>query len=124
MLTSFLLNRGSVYGKEGDDPPPASPNLISNPIHANCFSALVRDFTDIILKIGLPLAALMIIFSGFQFVLAGGNEEKIKKARQMFYWTIIGAAVIIGARVIAEAVVNFAKGLGGGEANTLNSECD
>ena len=73
---------------------------------------MIRDLTQIILTIGLPLAALMIIFSGFKFVTAGGNEEQIKKARQMFYWTIIGAAVIIGARVIAEAVVQFAQDLG------------
>lgn len=86
--------------------------VIPNPINACTFSDLVRDFTQIILEIGLPLAALFIILAGFQFVTAQGNAEKIKKARQTLTWTIIGAAVIIGARVIAEAVVNFAKGLG------------
>lgn len=85
---------------------------IPNPIRACSFADLIRDLTQIILTVGLPLAALMIIFSGFKFVTAGGNEEQVKKARQMFYWTIIGAAVIIGARVIAEAVVQFAQDLG------------
>lgn len=85
---------------------------IPNPIRACTFGMLIDDLTEIILIIGLPLAALMIIFSGFKFVTAGGNEEQIKKARQMFYWTIIGAAVIIGARVIAKAVVQFAQDLG------------
>lgn len=85
---------------------------IQNPIRACSFADLIRDITQIILVVGLPLAALMIVLAGFQFVMAQGNEEKIKKARQTFYWTIIGAAVIIGARVIAEAVVNFAENLG------------
>lgn len=85
---------------------------IQNPIKAGTFAKLVEDITDIILKIGLPLAAVMIIYSGFLFVTARGNEEQLKKARTNFYWAIIGAAVIIGARVIAGAVVNFAESLG------------
>lgn len=91
---------------------PSDPDTIPNPIRACSFADLIRDLTQIILIIGLPLSALMIIFSGFKFVTAGGNEEQLKKARSMFFWTIIGTAVIIGARVIAEAVVNFAKDLG------------
>lgn len=100
-----ILARSEGCKNEGE-------TVIPSPINACTFSDLVRDFTQIILEIGLPLAALFIILAGFQFVTAQGNAEKIKKARQTLTWTIIGAAVIIGARVIAEAVVNFAKGLG------------
>lgn len=85
--------------------------MIPNPINANTFAQLVESITQIILTVGLPLAAIMIIYSGFLFVTAGGSEEKLNKAKQSFYWAIIGAAVIIGARVIAGAVVNFAQSL-------------
>lgn len=84
---------------------------ITNPIKANTFAKLIEEITKIILNVGLPLAAIMIIYSGFLFVTAGGKDEQLKKARQNFYWAIIGAAVIIGARVIAGAVVNFAQSL-------------
>lgn len=84
---------------------------IPNPIEAGTFAKLIEDITQIILDVGLPLAAIMIIYSGFLFVTAGGSDEKLKKAKQNFYWAIIGAAVIIGARVIASAVVNFAQSL-------------
>jgi len=97
-----LLTKASCHNTPG----------IPNPIKACTFSALIRDITQIVLTVGLPLAALMIIYSGFLFVTAQGNEEQLKKAKQNFYWAIIGAAVIIGARVIAEAVVNFAESLG------------
>jgi len=103
IITPFIVGAKDCENAEG---------TIPNPIRACSFADLIRDLTQIILTIGLPLAALMIIFSGFKFVTAGGNEEQVKKARQMFYWTIIGAAVIIGARVIAEAVVQFAQELG------------
>lgn len=88
------------------------PGTIPNPIEACTFEELVEDITEIILMVGLPLAAIMIIFAGYQFVTAQGNDQKIKDARQTFYWAIIGAAVIVGARVIAGAVVNFAQDLG------------
>ena len=84
---------------------------IPSPIKAKTFAELIEDITVIILDVGIPLAAIMLIYSGFLFVTAGGNEEKLKKAKQNFYWAIIGAAVIIGARVIAKAVVDFAQGL-------------
>ena len=85
---------------------------IPNPIKAATFAQLIEDITQIILTVGLPVAAIMLIYSGFLFVTARGNEEQLKKAKQNFFWAIIGAAVIIGARVIAGAVVNFAQSLG------------
>src|SRR3989338_10817135 len=84
---------------------------ICNPIEACTVAEFIQLLTEIILKIGMPLAALMIILSGFLFVKARGNPEEIKKARSMFVWTLVGTAIIIGAYVIATAVVNFAKGL-------------
>jgi hypothetical protein len=84
---------------------------ICNPIKAQSFKEFIQLLTEIILKIGMPLAALMIILSGFMFVKARGNPEELKKAKAMFVWTLVGTAIIIGSYVIATAVVNFAKGL-------------
>lgn len=89
---------------------------IPNPLNAATFCELAEDITRIVLMVGLPAAAIMIIYSGFKIVTAGGKDEQLKKGREMFFWTIIGTAVIVGARVIAAAVVNFAKGLGEGES--------
>jgi len=86
---------------------------IPNPLRAGSFACLIEDITGIILAIGLPLAAVMIIYSGFLFATSRGNEKKLEDAKKSFYWAIIGAAVIIGARVIAAAVVNFAAGIDG-----------
>ena len=90
---------------------PCVPGTICNPIRSFCFEDLVLNITIIIMQIGLPLAALMIILSGFMFIKARGKPEELTKARTMLIWVLVGTAIIIGARVIAEAVVNFAKGL-------------
>lgn len=53
--------------------------------------------------IAFPVAVIFILWSGFLFVSAGGNPEKIKNARATLLWAIIGLAVVIGAWALAVA---------------------
>ena len=54
--------------------------------------------------IGVPIIALAIIYAGFLFVTAQGNSEKLTKAKKTLLYTLIGAALLLGAVVIAEAI--------------------
>ena len=83
-----------------------------NPIDADNFFELVTAIATAITAIGIPLVAIFLIWSGFLFVTARGNEEQLKRAKTTFFWALVGGAVVIGARVLAIAIVNFAKGLG------------
>lgn len=84
---------------------------ICNPIQSTDFFSLVTAISDAILAIGIPLVAIFLVWSGFLFVTAGGNEEQIKRAKTTFFWALVGGAVVIGAKALAIAIVNFAKGL-------------
>ncbi|MSR76302.1 MAG: hypothetical protein EXS68_01795 [Candidatus Ryanbacteria bacterium] len=53
--------------------------------------------------IAFPIAVIFILWSGFLFVSAGGNPEKIKTARTTLLWAIIGLTVIIGAWTLSVA---------------------
>jgi hypothetical protein len=59
---------------------------------------------DIVFLFGMPIVVLFIIYGGFLFVTAGDNEAQITKAKKTILWTLIGAAVLIGAKVIAAAI--------------------
>ncbi len=61
---------------------------------------------DLVFLIAVPLIVICIIYSGFLFVTAGDNESQIGKARTVFLWTLIGAAVLLGAKAIAMAIQN------------------
>ncbi|MFT6361383.1 MAG: hypothetical protein ACJA2Z_000366 [Candidatus Paceibacteria bacterium] len=65
---------------------------------------LVREILKIVITVGVPIVALAIIYSGFLFVAAQGNPEKLKKAKETLLYVIIGAAILLGAYVIAEAI--------------------
>ena len=84
---------------------------VDNPIKATNFSQVVLAFAKLLVQIGIPLVTIFIVFAGFKFVAARGKPEELKSARQMLFWTLVGAAVIIGAYAIATAVVNFAQQL-------------
>ncbi len=61
---------------------------------------------DIVMEVGAIIAVLFIVWSGFLFIKAQGNPEGIKKAKSTFFTTIIGAAIVLGASVIAKIILN------------------
>ena len=80
--------------------------------------APIESFTDFAeavalgaARIAFPIAAIAIIVAGFLFITAGGNEEKIRRARKTFYWILIGTAVVVGAFVLAFAFKEFIENL-------------
>jgi hypothetical protein len=59
---------------------------------------------NIVLPIGAVIAVLFLVFSGFLFVTARGEEEKLKLAKKTFLWTVVGIAVLLGSVAIANAI--------------------
>lgn len=104
---SFLVPLHFVRASEC----PCAGNYICNPIKACNFAELVQSLASAITAIGIPLVAVFLVWSGFLFVVAQGNEEKLKRAKQTLYWAVIGGAIVIGAYAIATAIVNFARNL-------------
>lgn len=104
----FIALCSATYAHAACDP----SKEICNPIQANTFLELVEAIASAVTAVGIPLVAIFLVWSGFLFVTARGNEEQLKRAKTTFSWTLIGGAVLIGARVLAIAIVNFAKGLG------------
>jgi len=81
--------------------------MITNPIGSiDTINEFINVLLEGVLKIGLPVVALAIIYCGFLFVAARGNEEKITKAKDALLYTLIGAAVLLGSWAIAELIVN------------------
>lgn len=84
---------------------------LNNPLKARDFASLLQGLADILIKIGVPLVGIFIVYAGFLFVTAGGDEKKLESAKTTFYWTIIGGAILLGSSALAEAVVDLVKNL-------------
>jgi hypothetical protein len=84
---------------------------LTNPLKSCTFAGLVENIAKLAAQIGIPIAAIFIIYSGILFVTARGSEDKLNKAKTNFWWAIIGTAILLGAWVIAGAISTTIKGL-------------
>ncbi len=94
----------------GGTPPPAGggtrppSTTLPNPVEADSLVEFLDKILDIVTKVAAPIIVLAIIYSGFLFVKARGNEKELETAKTAFTWTIVGAAILIGARVLSAVV--------------------
>jgi hypothetical protein len=84
----------------------AQSGSLQNPLKEGYTS--IPDFLaallDVVITIAIPIIIIMIIYSGFLFVKAQGKPEELITARKALMWTIIGAAIILGASLLSYAI--------------------
>jgi len=79
-------------------------SLFPNPIEPDNFMEFVQMILEVVMKIGIPIAALFIIYSGFLFVKAQGNEQELEKAKKAFTYAVIGTAILLGSWLLASGI--------------------
>lgn len=86
---------------------------ISNPLkNITSIPGFIEALFDrIVIPIGVSIAVLFIIYSGFLFVVAQGNEQKLTQAKATFMWTVIGTAILLGSWAIAVLIKNTVEQL-------------
>jgi hypothetical protein len=77
-----------------------------NPLQSNTLQDLLGKVLDGVIAIGTVVVTIMLVYCGFLFVVAQGAEEKIREARTALMWTVIGALVLLGAKVISGVISN------------------
>ncbi|OGI65378.1 hypothetical protein A3A95_00800 [Candidatus Nomurabacteria bacterium RIFCSPLOWO2_01_FULL_39_18] len=90
-----------IYLYADTDP---SLGKIVNPINTSTIQEFIRVLLEGILKIGIPLVALAVIYCGFLFVKAQGKSEDLTKAKDALWYTLIGAAILLGSWAIAKLI--------------------
>ena len=78
--------------------------LFPNPIGPDNVMEFVQMILEVVMKIGIPVAALFIIYSGFLFVKAQGNEQELEKAKKAFTYAVIGTAILLGSWLLATGI--------------------
>ena len=74
---------------------PVWPVTFSNPINATTFEELIVSIINWLLAIIGSIVLLFIIIGGIMYMTAAGNEEQIKRAKRILFYTILGFAVIL-----------------------------
>lgn len=82
----------------------AEVTTLQDPLKVGSLSEFFYMIANFAYSLSYAVIAFFLIWSGFKFVVAQGNEEKLKDAKKTFYYTIVGAILLIGANVITEVV--------------------
>ena len=87
----------------------ASSSLdLSNPLGTTTtIPQLAYKILAFLLKLAIPIAAIMIVWAGFLYVTSAGNEKKIQSAQRALIWAIVGLAVVVIAQSVPGMVQDF-----------------
>lgn len=109
----YLLPRAFLFAAPGDDTSGGSVGL-QNPIQATSITALLASILDFIVRLGLPVIVVAIIYSGFMFVVARGKPAELEVAKKNLVYVMIGAAIILGAKVLSVVITGTVDGIRAG----------
>jgi len=83
---------------------------IPNPLEAETIPEIIEAIGDLIFYVGLALVTLMILIGGIMFITAAGDPQKVATANRLFFWTAIGAAVVIFAKAVTGIIAYILGG--------------
>ena len=107
LVIPFLVQAqgGSGQPNPGGSGPTQFNIKIENPFKQNSIQGLIEVIVnDILMPVGGVIAVLMIMYAGFLYVTARGNTTKIEAAHKALFYAVIGAAILLGAWVISQAI--------------------
>ena len=104
--TQGTLAQTTPPGNGGFTTPAGTENAVTveNPLVAESIVQLFETILDVLLIFAVPIIVFFIIYAGFMYVTARGNESTIKKAHMALLYALIGGLLILGARVLIEVV--------------------
>lgn len=77
---------------------------LDNPLEAESIIGFIFDIIDVLLIFAVPIIVLFIMYAGFLFVTARGNETQVTKAKSALLWAVVGGVIALGAKLIIEVL--------------------
>ena len=84
------------------------PNAIKSfTSRTDYFSYILQNFIAFLFFTVIILGLFYILFSGFQWLTSGGDEEKIKKARTSIMYTLVGITIVFLSFLVVNIIQGF-----------------
>jgi cytochrome bd-type quinol oxidase subunit 2 len=90
--------------------------IFENPIKAESIAGLLADLLKFFVRVATVVCVIGIVWSGFLFVKAQGNEEELKRAKRAFFYSLVGTLLMLGAEVISQAIGQSIKQISSGKS--------
>lgn len=70
---------------------------------------LISCITEALKVLVIPIATVMIIIGGIQYLTSMGNEDKVRRAKATLLYAIIGVAVVLAVDFIVDLIREVLK---------------
>lgn len=77
---------------------------------------MITGWTNFLLPFVSALAIAALIYAGFLYITAAGNNEQSEKAKKIIIWVVIGIILILSAYAIVNTLVTSNSGTGTGNS--------
>lgn len=77
---------------------------LDNPLGDTTLIGFFTTIIDIVLIFAVPIIVFFIIYAGFLYVTARGNQDTITQAHRALLYALIGGVLILGAKVLIEVI--------------------
>jgi hypothetical protein len=81
-----------------------------NPLGSRNIIDIINNILNYLIYISVPILALMILWGGFQILMARDNLEQVKRGRQTIQWAVIGFAIILISKGVALILLTILRG--------------
>ncbi len=100
-------------GQSANTSPAGQPGGgLENPLgRSETIWGFLTNLLHALLPLFIVIAVFFIVWSGFQFLTAQGNPQKLETARNTLIWTLVGVAIIVGVDVIIAVLKDVASTL-------------
>ena len=84
---------------------------LQNPIDSDNIQEFIDSLMTGVVELLTPVIVLMFLWTGFLFIKAQGNGEKLTEAKKSLMYTIIGAALVLGADGLSHVLQSTFTGI-------------
>jgi hypothetical protein len=77
---------------------------LTNPLKAKSLEEFLGQILDFIIRIGIIVIVLVLVYVGYLFVIARGAPGELSAAKKALLWSLIGALILLGAKGISVAL--------------------
>ncbi|PKM91725.1 hypothetical protein CVU82_00770 [Candidatus Falkowbacteria bacterium HGW-Falkowbacteria-1] len=103
----FLASSSLVFAQADQNNPPASTAVsLSNPLGAGATAqSVIGNVISQVLGVVGALALIMFIYGGLTWMTAMGNEQQIKKGKDILMWATLGLVIIFSSYALVKFVL-------------------
>lgn len=89
---------------------PARAITFQNPLDADSIEELIDSLINTIFYLSIAIVPVVIVIGGFYYLISGGSPEKIRTAKNIILYAVIGFVIV----ALAKALISVIKSVLGG----------